>query len=173
MWEDKPVRRTLGIREKQILWERAGHKCQACEKEITFPEMQVGHKTAASKGGNATLRNCVCLCYKCNKLQGTDSWKSFLKKMGKQESGSANSGVKSLLKGLPTPKLKFLAKKHKIKVKERTEEGFFQDYTLAPSKAQYVKALAKRLSEKDIESDLKEFPQKPKKKRKKSSNSFW
>jgi hypothetical protein len=32
-----------------------------------------------------------------------------------------------------------------------------------------VTALAKRLTEKDIESDLKEFTQKPKKKRKKSS----
>ena len=86
-WEEKPKRskkRTLGIRDKQILLERAGYKCEACGKEIKFAEMQVGHKTAASKGGKATLENCVCLCYKCNKLQGTDSWETFLKKLGKQ-----------------------------------------------------------------------------------------
>ena len=184
-WDEKPKKRTLGIRDKQILWERAGHKCEACEKEITYPEMQAGHKTAASKGGDATLRNCVCLCYKCNKLQGTDSWKTFLGKLGKQGSVSSNSGVKQTLKGLTLPKLRFLAKKHKIKVKGRIEKESplllpfgieiesFEDRKLPPSKAQYVTALAKRLPEKDIESDLKEFKPKPKKKRKKSSNPFW
>ncbi|MCK5265291.1 MAG: HNH endonuclease [Candidatus Thorarchaeota archaeon] len=172
-WEEKPKKkkRTLGIRDKQILWERAGHKCEACGKEITYPEMQAGHKIAASKGGDATLRNCVSLCYKCNKLQGTDSWKTFLRKLGKQ--GSVSSGVKQTLKGLTLPKLKFLAKKHKIKVKGRIEEGLFEDRELPPTKAQYVTALAKRLTEKDIESNLKEFTEKPKKKRKKSSDSFW
>jgi len=53
--------------------------------------MQVGHKTAASKGGKATLRNSVCLCYKCNKLQGTDSWPTFLRKMGKKNVRSVTS----------------------------------------------------------------------------------
>jgi hypothetical protein len=169
LWGEKPKKRTLGIREKQILWERAGHKCEACGKEITFPEMQVGHKIAAAKGGNATLRNCVSLCYKCNKLQGTDSWKTFLRKLGKQGGVSSNSGVKQTLEGLALPKLKFLAKKHRIKVKGRKEGGLFEDHEKPPSKAQYVTALAKKLTEKDIESDLKEFTQKPKKKRKKSS----
>ena len=167
--EEKPTKRTLGIRDKQILLERAGYKCEACGKEIRFSEMQVGHKTAASKGGNATLENCVCLCYKCNKLQGTDSWETFLKKLGKQGSVSSNSGVEQTLKGLTLPKLRFLAKKHKIKVKGRIEEGLFEDRELPPTKAQYVTALAKRLTEKDIESDLKEFTEIPKKKREKSS----
>jgi len=51
-------------------------------KKIEFDEMQVGHKTAYSRGGGTTLRNSVCLCYRCNKLQGTDSWERFLKKQG-------------------------------------------------------------------------------------------
>ncbi|MBI2547224.1 MAG: hypothetical protein HYW23_02145 [Candidatus Aenigmarchaeota archaeon] len=63
-------------------------------KKIEFSEMQTGHKTVASKGGNATLRNSVCLCYKCNKLQGTDSWATFIKKMGKSETRSVTSGKK-------------------------------------------------------------------------------
>jgi len=171
-WEEKPKKpkkRTLGLRDKQILLERAGYKCEACGKEIRFSQMQVGHKIAASKGGEATLENCVSLCYKCNKLQGTDSWKTFLKKLGKQGSVKSNSGVKQTLQGLTLPKLRFLAKKHKIKVKGRIEEGLFEDRELPPTKAQYVTALVKRLTEKDIESDLKEFTEKPKKKREKSS----
>jgi ubiquitin C-terminal hydrolase len=168
MWDEEPIKRTLGIRDKQILWERAGHKCQACGKELDFTEMQVGHKTAASKGGRATLRNCVCLCYKCNKLQGTDSWKVFLRKMGKQE----DSRTKEILRGLTIKKLRFLAKRFNVKVRGRTEEGLFQDYSIPPSKTQYVNALAKRVSEKDIASALKEMPLTKKKKRRRNSGLF-
>lgn len=89
-------KRTLGIRDKQILYHRAKGKCEnpGCRKKIDFSEMQTGHKTAASKGGSATLRNSVCLCYKCNKLQGTDSWATFVRKMGKSNTRSATSGKK-------------------------------------------------------------------------------
>lgn len=169
MWDDEPVKRTLRIREKQILWEKAGHKCQACGKELDFTEMQVGHKIAASKGGSATLRNSVCLCYRCNKLQGTDSWSAFLKKMGKRPEGLK---IKDILKRLSVQKLKFLAKKHGVRVKGKTEEGWLGDSYVAPSKMQYVNALAKQLSERDIESSLKGF-RKPIKKRRKKSDSWW
>jgi len=69
-------KRSLGIRDRQILYRNAKGRCQnpACNKKIEFDEMQVGHKTAWSRGGSTTLRNSVCLCYRCNKLQGTDSW---------------------------------------------------------------------------------------------------
>lgn len=84
-------KRTLGSRDKQILYERAGKKCESCGKSIDFSEMQSGHKTAASKGGSATLRNSVCLCYKCNKLQGTDRWATFMKKKGKSKTTSVTT----------------------------------------------------------------------------------
>ena len=169
MWDDEPARRTLGTREKQILLERAGHKCEACGKELDYSEMQVGHKIAASKGGSASLRNSVCLCYRCNKLQGTDSWAVFLKKMGKQ---SKDSGIRNILKGLSLPKLRFLAKKHNVKVKGRTEEGWFQDNYVPPSKKQFVNALAKQISEDEIKASLKEIPQSAKKKKKRKT-SYW
>jgi len=41
--------------------EIAKGKCQNFGKEIKFSEMQVGHKTAYSKGGGTTLRNSVAL----------------------------------------------------------------------------------------------------------------
>ncbi len=93
-------KRTLGIRDKQILYRRAKGRCEACRRKIEFDEMHSGHKNAASKGGSATLRNSVCICARCNKLQGTDSWTTFMKKMGK----SNNRTVTSSKKRSPTKK---------------------------------------------------------------------
>lgn len=138
LWDDEPTKRSLGSRERQILWHRAGKKCEACGKEIGLDEMQSGHKFAASKGGSATLRNSVCLCYRCNKLQGTDSWMIFLKKMGKQPEGSK---TKDILQGLSMRQLKFLAQKHNVKLKGRTEEAWFQEYRLPPSKKTIYKRI--------------------------------
>jgi hypothetical protein len=76
----KSSKRVLGIRDKQILYRLAKGRCEACGKKIQFDEMQSGHKNAASKGGSATLKNSVCLCYRCNKEQGTDSWATYMKK---------------------------------------------------------------------------------------------
>ena len=83
----KDSKRALGIRDRQILWERANKRCEnpTCNKKIDFTEMQAGHKTPYSKGGKTTLDNAFCLCYKCNKLQGTDSWAVFLKKQGYED----------------------------------------------------------------------------------------
>ena len=85
--DEHDSKRTLGIRDKQILYRNANKKCQnpVCGKEIDFDEMQVGHKNAWSKGGRTSLKKSVCLCYRCNKLQGTDSWAVFLKKQGVQD----------------------------------------------------------------------------------------
>src|SRR2546422_4821126 len=83
LWDDEPARRSLGIREKQILYDRSSHKCENCKRDIEFSDMQVGHKTAYSRGGGTTLRNSVALCYGCNKKQGTDSWEVFQRKQGK------------------------------------------------------------------------------------------
>lgn len=164
-WDEGPSKRTLGIRDKQILYRNAKGRCQnpACGKKIEFADMQVGHKKAASKGGKATFKNCVCLCYTCNKLQGTDSWKTFLKKQGVKTESSKS---RVTLEGLSMPQLKFLAQKHHIKVKGRVEESIFESYRKPPSKAQYVKALARVVSEKDINSELKGMPRVEKKKRK-------
>lgn len=88
---NKPKKRSLGIKDKQILYKRAKQKCEACGKKIDFDEMQAGHKKAASKGGNATLANSVCICARCNKLQGTDSWATFMRKMGKTNTRTVTS----------------------------------------------------------------------------------
>ena len=52
--------------------------------------------------------------------------------------------------------LKILAKEYKITVKGTIEEGLFDERRKPPSKAQYVTALSKKLSEEDIRVFLKE-----------------
>lgn len=82
-WDnDRESKRTLGIRDKKILYRNAKGRCEnpACGKRIDFDEMQVGHKTSWSKRGRTNLANSKCLCWRCNNLQGTDSWATFLKK---------------------------------------------------------------------------------------------
>ncbi len=158
LWDDdKPVKRTLGIRDKQILYERSLHKCEnpACGKAIESSEMQVGHKKAYSRGGGTTLKNSVALCWRCNKLQGTDNWEVFLKKQGV---AVPRNGVKQLLKKLSLSELKYLATKHGVKLKGRFVEGglFTGDYRHAPSKNQYVNTLARLVSENDVKSGLSE-----------------
>ena len=56
LFDDKPVRWTLGIKDRQILCERAGRKCQSCGRDLSFHEMQAGRKTARSKGGSTTQK---------------------------------------------------------------------------------------------------------------------
>jgi len=75
-------KRTLGIRDKKILYRNAKGRCEnpPCGKRIDFDEMQVGHKTSWSKRGRTNLANSKCLCWRCNNLQGADSWATFLKK---------------------------------------------------------------------------------------------
>lgn len=169
-WDDEPTKRTLTQTEKEILWERAGHKCECCGKEVDFIEMQAGHKIAWSKGGATTLKNSACLCFKCNRMQHTRNWKTYLKELGKIPD---NSKLKDILNDLKMDKLKFLAKKYHIKVKGTVSEGFLENSITAPSKKKYVNALAEVVTEEMIDSALKEMPEPIKKKKRRSSSDSW
>jgi 5-methylcytosine-specific restriction endonuclease McrA len=112
----RSTKRTLGLRDRQILYRRAGKKCEACSKNLEYDEMQVGHKKAYSKGGATTLANSACLCYRCNKLQGTGSLETLKKKLagtyGKRtkkikSSGRKNSGGRTWINPLTGRKEKF------------------------------------------------------------------
>lgn len=166
-WDESP-RRSLGIRDKKILYRNAKCRCQnpACRKKIEFDEMEVGHKRAASRGGKVTLKNIVCLCHRCNNLQGTDSWATFLKKQGIKDEKTKK---KEKLKRWSKNKLNLIAKKYNIKIR-----GSYDDWNETyrpPSKTKLVNALSKRLSEEEIKSGLKKIPKMKKKKRKKRRES--
>ena len=164
--DERSSKRTLGERDKKILYRKANKRCEnpACNKEIEYDEMQAGHKIAWAKGGRATLKNTVCLCWSCNNKQGTDSWATFLKKQGVKDKTSSQ---KEALDTLSISQLKSLAAKHYIKVKgARGGGGLFEDDTRkAPSKKQYISKLKGVVSEEEISSLRNTAPQ-PKKKRK-------
>ena len=167
--DERDTKRTLGIRDKQILYERAKHKCERCGKEISFIEMQSGHNIAWSKGGKTTLKNSLCLCYACNKLQGTDTKKTLLKKLGVEDPKDVN---KRKLEDLSLSQLKQLAKSKDIKVKSRVEEGLFESTNIAPSKKQYINKLKGVVSDADI-TNIKTAPVTPKKKRRQARDDSW
>lgn len=143
-YDDDYRPRTLGIRDKQILYRNASGHCQnpGCKKKIDFDEMQVGHKTAWSRGGSTTLKNSVCLCYRCNKLQGTDSWATFLKKQGLTVEEDPKKKIKSFLVQLSVSELKTLAGNRNLKVSGSTVDDGWDTYTRAPTKTQYINKLA-------------------------------
>ena len=172
LWDDdRDAKRTLGIRDKQILYRNANKRCQnpACGKEIDFDEMQVGHKRAWSKGGKTTLKNSLCLCYRCNNSQGRDSWEVFLRKQGVKD---PRAELMNTLESLSLPQLKSLAQSHSIKVKGRYEEDLFGTVWKAPTKKRYISKLQGVVTEAEIKSMPKEV--KPvKKRRKRRSDDFW
>lgn len=143
------MQRTLGTRDRQILYIKAGKKCENCGETLEFYKMQAGHKKAASKGGSATLKNCVCLCYSCNKLQGTDNWITFQRKQGKT---IESDKIKNRLTDLNLKKLKLLATKHNIKLKGRIDDSCFDTVRKPPSKKQYVTKLANVVTEEELNS---------------------
>ncbi|OGJ19910.1 hypothetical protein A3K73_08130 [Candidatus Pacearchaeota archaeon RBG_13_36_9] len=163
-------KRTLGIRDKQILYRKANKKCEnpACGEEIEFDEMEVGHKKAWSRGGKTTMENSLCLCHRCNKLQGTDSWEVFMKKQGVVTS---EAKMYKILENLSLSQLKSLAKKHNIKIKGKIVSSMFEEYRTSPTKKDYASQLKEFVSEEDINSLPKE--EKVKKKRKKRQSDFW
>jgi hypothetical protein len=154
-------RRTLGIRDKQILFRNAKGRCQnpSCNKKIDFDEMQVGHKTAWSRNGSTTLLNSVCICYRCNKLQGTDSWGVFMKKQGivteEAKAKQAKMNNKQRLEELTLPQLKLLAARHKIKLSGSIEQSLFFKKKLAPTKADYVKKLSAVVTASELRSPVR------------------
>ena len=100
---------------------------------------------------------------------GTRSLKQERKRLGLPE--TSEEKTRETLKGLMTDKLKYLAKKHRIRVKGRVSEGLLSDSKLPPSKIQYINALSKVLEEGSINKELKRMPKQTKKKRSKSSYS--
>jgi hypothetical protein len=176
-WDDgRDTKRSLGIRDKQILYDRAKGRCEnpVCRKKISFSEMVVGHKKAWSERGRTTLANSVCLCYACNRKQGTDSWAVFLKKQGYEDPKvKAKQLIKQRLEALSVKQLKYLAEKHHIKVKGQVVYDWDGSYTKPPTKKQYITKLSGLATAKDLGSVPKETPKPAKKKTRRESNDWW
>jgi hypothetical protein len=175
--DNRDTKRTLGIRDKQILYDRAKGRCEnpTCRKKISFGEMIPGHKKAWSEGGKTTLANSVCLCYACNKKQGKDSWAVFLKKQGyKDPKVKEKQIIKQHLETLSLKQFKYLADKHHIKVKGQVVDNWwYGSYTKPPTKKQYITKLSGIVTAKDLGSVPKEAPKLAKKKTRRKSDDSW
>ena len=172
--DERDSKRTLGTRDRQILYRNAKGRCEnpGCtrkDRKIEFDEMEAGHKNAWSKGNRTTLKTSVCLCHRCNKLQGTDSWATFLKK---QNIVDPKTKLKESLQSLSVKQLKSLADKHNIKVKGQVIETLFDSSRKPPTKGQYITKLSGVVTEKEIQSVPKETLKTTAKRKKKSSNDF-
>jgi hypothetical protein len=132
--------------------------------------MEVGHKRAYSRGGATSFRNSACLCGGCNKLQGTDSWAKFRRKLGKK---AAEPKSKQALESLSISQLKSLAKKHGVKPKGKLVDDWFDTYRKPPSKKQYVSALSKVVTSREISATKKAKRVVKRRRRPSSSWSFW
>lgn len=62
--------RSFSKKDKEIGYEKAGHKCQNCGRELTFEEAQADHIIPWSRGGKTELSNLQILCRDCNLKKG-------------------------------------------------------------------------------------------------------
>jgi hypothetical protein len=155
---------------KKMIYLRDKGVCRLCNERVDPFNFEVGHDLAHSKGGKLNLQNAILLCSLCNKSMRTLSLKQARKALGIK---SPEADSKKVLSKLSLKELKYLAKSHRIRVKGKVSEGFLSDTILAPTKAQYIKILAKEMNSEQIAEEVKNTPKpKPKKKRRKNSNSY-
>ena len=62
--------RTFPPRIKLAAWERQGHKCAICGKELDMEFMEGDHITPWRDGGRTVEENCQMLCRECNRRKG-------------------------------------------------------------------------------------------------------
>ncbi|HXV46894.1 MAG TPA: HNH endonuclease [Nitrososphaera sp.] len=169
--DDEAVRRTFSKLDRQRLLERAGRKCENCGVPLDSGDMEVGHKTAWSRGGTTTFRNSWCLCHSCNRKQGTDSKSTFQRKLGKESpSAKTKNGLNSLSMG----QLRYLAKKHGVNVKGRIADDWgFDTYRKSPNKKQYINAPSRVVSSREIAAAKTAKPVAKRRRKRSSSWSFW
>ena len=162
--ESKRTKPTKAL--KKMVYLRDKGVCRVCNEKVDPFNFEIGHDLAHSKGGKLTLQNAILICSLSNKSMRTLSLKEMRKQMGMPEPESQQDKTKKVLKKLTLKELKYLAKNQDIKLKGRVEEKLFSSTTLAPTKNQFVRALAKEMNEEKIKQELKRMPKpEPKKKR--------
>ena len=154
---------------RKLVYERDRGISQLCGEHVDQWDFDIGHKIAYSKGGKLTLRNAVLLHPLCNRTMWTRRPKQERKALGLPE--TAEESKKKALNGLTTTQPKYLAKKHRIKVKGRVYEDWLSSSWLSPTKRQYVNALSKVLKEESIDKELNGMPKPTKKKKRRKSSS--
>jgi hypothetical protein len=169
LWFEEERRPTPRKALKKMVYLRDKGKCRICGTKVDSFDFEIGHNIAFSRGGKLNLKNAILLCPACNRSMRTLSLKEARKKLGLPE--TLEEKTKKTLQRLSLRELRYLAKSHRIRMKGRISEGLWFSDRLAPSKRQYVNALAKELTYEQVNREVKRIPkpEHPKKKRKKSS----
>ncbi len=68
--EKKLSIRAFDRRDALAAYEKQGHACAICGKQVEFGEMHADHVTLWSKGGRTVPENCQMLCRDCNLRKG-------------------------------------------------------------------------------------------------------
>ena len=171
LWDEEERRPTPKKALKKMVYQRDKGKCRVCGAKVDPFNFEIGHDVAHSRGGKLTLKNAILLCPTCNKSMRTLSLKQVRKKLGLPQ--TPEEKTKKLLQRLSLRELKYLAQSHRIKVRGRVSKGFFSETRLAPSKRQYVTALAKEITEEKINRELKHMPKQERKKKRKRKTNEW
>lgn len=168
-WDEEEKRSVPKAVLKKLVYDRDKGICRLCGNPVHPYEAEIGHNKAHSKGGKLTLKNALLLHPACNRSMRTSTLRQARASIGL---GTADDETKQALRRLPIGKLKFLAKKHGLKVKGTVEEGWFSDSYKSPSKTRFVNALSKLVKPENIEAELKEMPA-PKKRRQRKQRGLF
>jgi len=99
-----------------------------------------------------TLKNTFVVHPRCNRLQHTLTLKETHRYMARPETDKDKA--RRLLNSLTVDQLKNLAGRHGIKLKGKVVDSFLWRETIPPSKRQYVNALAKVLTSRQVKVGL-------------------
>jgi hypothetical protein len=152
---------------KKIVFQRDKGICRICGKRVDPFDFEIGHNRAHSRGGKLTLKNAILLHPACNRSMRTLTLKQVKGALGWPD--TPEEKAKKALNRLSLRELKYLAHKHRIKIKGRVSEGLFTTTRLSPSKRQYINALAKEVKENQINQELSRMPKAKSKKRRRTS----
>ncbi len=76
---------------KRKAFERAGGKCQECDRELRDGEPQYDHILEARLGGDGSLANCRVLCISCHKAKTKEISQPRITKMKHMRDSSINA----------------------------------------------------------------------------------
>ena len=178
VYYDEPKRVPIPPSVKREVYDRCGGRCENPEcrtkdhvmqpKEGDFHHIRTPSKKPTAKTVRFYCPNCHRKAHerKTKTVRGffVDEKVSVLKRkdLGRHDI----SDSKSLLKNLTVVQLKELAKMHKVTVKGKKEEDWLGTTVKPPTKAQYITAISKKVSPKDLTSSIKKIPTPEKKKKK-------
>ncbi|TFG74892.1 MAG: hypothetical protein E4H21_09990 [Thermodesulfobacteriales bacterium] len=177
LWDDEKKIVPISPSVKREVYKRSEGRCENPNCLIKDFEMKpnMGHfhhtRTPAIPPTAKTVRFYCPNCHqwyaherKTKTVRGyfSDEKVSVIKRKDLGKHDTVDS--KAIIKDLTIAQLKELAKMHKITVKGKKEEDFFATTTKAPTKSQYITAIAKNVPPTDLASSVEKMPKPEKKK---------